>query len=66
MLADYVRQGANRLLPKVSLSRLVLQVVHGQHNHGEPLLGRFEALQAEIAQAQSFLQIQVIDTGQRR
>jgi YD repeat-containing protein len=42
------------LIPKVSLSRLVLQVVHGQHNHGEPLLGGFKALRVEIAQSQSF------------
>jgi hypothetical protein len=61
MLADQVGQAAARASGKVVLRLLVLQVVHSQQNHREPFLGRFKALQSEIAQAQRLFQVEVVD-----
>ena len=49
VLADEIGQGQASMSREISLGSLELQVVDRQDNHGKPLLGRFEALQTEIA-----------------
>ena len=61
MQANEVCQGSLRAICGVSQREAILQVVDGQHNHSEPFLNGFKRSQAEIAQSEGVLQVEVIN-----
>jgi hypothetical protein len=61
VLADKVWQGSLGRVVAVGQGQAILQVVEGQHDHGEPFLSGFKGLQTEIAQSQGIFQVSVIN-----
>ena len=61
MLADEVCQGSLGRVVAVGQRQAILQVVEGQHDHGEPFLSGFKRLQTEIAKSQGIFQVSVIN-----
>lgn len=61
VLASAICQRREPSLRLVGKHDSVLQVIHCQGYHCEPLLDGFEGLQAEVTETEDFLEIQVID-----
>jgi len=61
MQTDEVCQARSGSMFTVSQGHTILQVIDGQHDHSEPLLNGFKRSQAEIAQSEGVLQVEVID-----
>ena len=61
VITSAIRQRKERSLGLVGEHGSVLQVIHRQGHHSEPLFDGFEGLQAEIPETQDLLEIQIID-----
>ena len=61
VLASAIRQGRQWSPGLVGQHGGVLQIIHRQGHHCEPLLDGFEGLQTEVTETEDFLEIQVID-----